>query len=324
MIQAGQEDEVRANLRGAREMRFTVARVILAYTGVDPRESGPHRPNFFPSLDRLLAIAEEEGMYLRLTYLGGLGAWGATWDPARREDKFSGAYRAGAESFVRDVTRHICGRPGLVAELVNEPLQTGFRSSFAALVALGREVKAICPTLLLSGGSVDGPNEGDTSFAVEPFDFVDAHLNRLTGVGGFEWVKRSGEQPLIDQEHVGKRMPFLSGEPINFEDGRGGDVERSPSVAFAYGAVSRARQYLVNYHFDGGLYGRLPGAAAAEHVRCFHAALDAFPMTTEAKWRGHWAESYFRQVHARGRGSRASRPRPMARVRRRPLRRGVP
>lgn len=297
MIQAGEEDATRAFLRGARELRFTVVRVILAYTGVDPRESGPHRPNFFPALDRLLEMAAEEGIYLRLTYLGGLGAWGATWDPVRREDKYSGAYRAGAEAFVRDVTRHICGRPGIVAELVNEPLQTGFRSSFAALVSLGREVKALCPSLPLAGGSVDGPNEGDVSFAVEPFDYVDAHLHRLTGVGGFEWVKRSGEQPLIDQDHVAKKMPFLSGEPINLIGGRGDDRDESPSVAFAYGAVSRARQYNTNFHYDGGLYGRLPdGARGLESVRCYHAGLDAIPMSTGTKWRGHWAQSFFRQV----------------------------
>lgn len=307
MLQAGLEDEVRANLRGGRAMGFTVTRVILAYTGVDPRESGPHRPNFFPALARLLAIASDEGVYLRLTYLGGLGAWGATWDPARREDKFSGAYKAGAVQFVHDVTRHICGQPGVLAELVNEPLQTGFRSSFATIVALGREVKALCPSLLLSGGSVDGPNEGDTTFAVEPFDYVDAHLHRLTDVGGFEWVKRSGEQPLIDQEHVGKRMPFLSGEPINFAEGRGGDVEQSPAVAFAYAAVSRARQFNTNFHFDGGLYGRLPAAGAAEHVRCYMAALDAYPMTTDTKWRGHWglnAGDYWKDVWPNTDGTR--------------------
>lgn len=298
-LQHGDEGSVRANLQGMRQRGFTVARVLVTYRYNGPW-AGPEQPNFYPSLDRLLQIAGEEGMYVRLVYIGGLDSWGGVWDPVRRTDIFKGSVRAGAEAFVREITGHVCGRPGLLIELANEPGQIGMRDSFHLLQAMGHEVNAICPSLIQGGGAVDGPNDQDIRLAVPPFDYVDAHIERRTGVRGFEWVKRSGEYALIDQDlSNGWRGPFISGEPINFVEGRSNDAEQSPSVAFAYAAVSRARHYNTNFHYDGGLYGRLPEERTNESVRCYHAALDAFPMATDGKWRGHWglaAGDYWQNV----------------------------
>lgn len=289
MLQHGDEAGVRANLQGARAMGFTVARVFLAYRYNGPH-AGPDQPDYFNNLTRLIRMADAEGMYLRLTFIAATEPWGGVWYQDRR-DIWSGSVRAGGEQFVMDTTRHICGQPGVIGELANEPGQIGMRESFHELVALGRRVKEACPSLILGGGAVDGPNDQDPTFAVEPFDYVDAHIERRTAVQGFEWVKRSGEYTLIDQQDLPTswKGPFISGEPINFIGGRGDDRDESPSVAFAYGAVSRARHYNTNFHFDGGLYGRLPeGERGLESVRCYHAALDAFPMLTDTKWRGHW------------------------------------
>jgi hypothetical protein len=307
MLQAGQDDAVRENLRGARAMGFTVARVFLAYRYNGP-PAGPDQPIFYPALDRLLALAAAEGMYLRLTFIAASEPWGGVWHPDRR-DIWSGSVRAGGEAFAVAVARHVCGQPHVLGELANEPGQIGMRDSFDELVSLGRQVKAACPSLLLGGGAVDGPNDQDPRLAVAPFDYVDAHIERRAEVGGFEWVKRSGEYALIDQEHLPTswRGPFISGEPINFVEGKAGDTEPSPAVAFAYAAVSRARQFNTNYHFDGGLYGRLPEPRGAESVRCYHAALDAYPMTTDGKWRGHWglaAGDYWRDVWPNSDGTR--------------------
>jgi hypothetical protein len=285
MLQHGQEAQVRENLQWFKARGFTVARVFVVYRYSGPH-AGPDQPNFYQSLNRLLEIAGQEGMYLRLTYIAATEPWGGVWYPDRR-DIWEGRVREGGEAFVRELTAHLCGQPGIIGELANEPGQIGMNRSFHELVALGREAKGICPSLLLGGGAVDGPNDQDPTFAVEPFDYVDAHIERRTAVWGFEWIKRSGEYALIDQDHVQKRMPFISGEPINFIGGRGDDRDESPAVAFAYGAVSRARQYNTNYHFDDGLYGRIP-TTGHESIRCYHDALDAFPMLTDGKWRGHW------------------------------------
>jgi hypothetical protein len=120
------------------------------------------------------------------------------------------------------------------------------------------------------------------------------------GVGGFAWVRLSGEYGAIDQERAPKRMPFISGEPVNFgerrQDGRNEDVERSPAVAFAYAAVSRARQFNTTFHYDGGLWTTPPAPETIAAITCYMAALNAFPMLTGTRWRGHWPESYWKNV----------------------------
>lgn len=291
LIQHGREAEVRENFRGAKGMGFTVARVFLAYR-YDGPHAGPDQPNFYPSLQRLLDIAAQEGMLLRLTYIAATEPWGGVWHPDRR-DIWSGSVRAGGEQFVREVSAWLCGRGGILTELANEPGQIGMRDSFDELHALGVEVMRACPTEVLGGGAVDGPNDQDARLARAPFAYVDAHIERRQDVRGFEWVKRSGEYTLIDQDHLPTswRGPFVSGEPINFVEGKNGDAEQSASVAFAYAAVSRARQFNTNFHFDGGLYGRLPEPRTLEAVQCYHAALDAFPMLTDRKWRGHHGQA---------------------------------
>jgi hypothetical protein len=294
-VQAGRDDLAREGLRLSRSLGFTIERVFVV-NPIDPWRSGPDRPDFWPSLTRLLAIAADEGMYLRLTFIAASEPWGGVWHPDRR-DIWSGSVKAGGEQFAVELAVFLVGVPHVVGELANEPGQIGMRDSFEDLIALGRKVKSVNPGLLLCAGAVDGPNDQDTRFCVEPFDYCDAHIERRSAVGGFEWVKRSGEYALIDQEHVGKRMPFVSGEPINFAEGRSGDVDTSPSVAFAYGAVSRARQYNTCFHYDGGLRAEAPGALALEHIRAYMDALNAFPMLTGTKWRGHWVpQSFFRQV----------------------------
>lgn len=308
-VLAGEDDYVRAWLTMARGSGCTVARVIITLDGDYWTRSplggrsfrcAPDMPGYWAALDRLGDIAGQVGIYLRLVFLGAVEPFGGVWHPDRR-DVWHGNVREKGEAFAVEVAQRCASWPHAIYELCNEPAQIGMRESFDELIRLGAKVKAVAPDTLLGGGSVDGANDQDVRFAVAPFDYVDAHIDRRMGVRGFEWVKRSGEYAPIDQEHVGKRMPFISGEPVNFGewrvDGRNGDVERSPSVAFAYGAVSRARQYNTNVHFDGGLWTTVPQPATVECIRAYHQALDAFPMRTGTRWRGHWQpQSYFRQV----------------------------
>lgn len=289
MVLAGRLDEARALLAWHRAAGFTVVRVFVT-NPIEPFIARPDRAGFWQGLDVAVQLCAEAGLYLRASLINMTEPFGGTWHPDRR-DVWSGDVRARGEAFAVECAQRLAAHPHVVIELANEPGQIGMRDSFDALIALGRKVKAVAPDTLLCAGAVDGPNDQDTRFVVAPFDFCDVHVERRMGVRGFEWVKRSGEYAVIDQEHVGKRMPVVSGEPVNFgegrRDGRNGDVEPSPSVAFAYAAVSRARQYNACFHYDGGLYGTIPAPETAACVRAFMDALDAFPMTTDRKWRGH-------------------------------------
>jgi len=304
----GESAYVRQYLAGMRSRGFTVVRVILTldgpyWTTACPAgrsfRCAPDMPGYWEALDLLAAMTAEEGLYLRAVFLGCVEPFGGVWHADRR-DVWNGSVRARGEAFTLLAASRLSAHPHVIGELANEPGQIGMRESFEKLVELGRAVKSAAPAMLLGGGAVDGPNDNDTTLCVSPFDYVDAHIERLMGVGGFEWVKRTGEYQTIDAEHQPTRMPFISGEPVNFGelrvDGRNGDVERSPSVAFAYGGVSRARHYNTCFHYDGGLWTTMPKPDTDDAIRAYMAALDAFPMLTEDKWRGHWAQSYWRQV----------------------------
>ncbi|MEZ5420512.1 MAG: hypothetical protein R2708_24655 [Vicinamibacterales bacterium] len=97
-----------------------------------------------------------------------------------------------------------------VVELANEPTEIGMRQSLdESLVALGRAVKA-GRRYLLGGGAVDGEADRTPRMARAPFDYVDAHLPRAMGVGGFAWVQQSGRHAAIDQDRCARRMQFIS------------------------------------------------------------------------------------------------------------------
>ena len=303
----GEETYVRDYLSNVRQQGFTVVRVILTLDGDYWTRSplgrsfrcAPDMPGYWQQLDRLVALVGDAGLYLRAVFFGCVEPFGGVWHPDRR-DVWNGSVRARGEAFAVEAAQRLAVHAHVIGELANEPGQIGMRESFDELIALGRKVKAVAPLMLLGGGSVDGPNDNDTRLCVRPFDYVDAHIERRMDVRGFEWVKRTGEYSTIDPEHQPVKMPFISGEPVNFgelrADGRNGDVEPSPSVAFAYGAVSRARQYNTCFHYDGGLWTTLPQAATEACIAAYMRGLDAFPMRTGSKWRGHWSQSYWRQM----------------------------
>jgi len=300
----GERNYVRDYLRAMRGYGFTVVRVILTldgdYWGGANRHGrsfrcAPDMPSYWQQLDVLVAMCAEEGLYLRAVFVGAVEPFGGTWYPDRR-DVWNGDVRRKGEEFMVECAQRLGPHAHVIGELANEPGQIGMRESFEELVAAGRRCKAVAPNMMLGLGAVDGPNDQDTRLCVSPADYVDAHINRLIGVRGFEWVKRTGEYALIDQEHVGKKMPFVSGEPINFgewriDPGREDDVERSPTVAFAYAAVSRSRQYNTCFHYDGGLWTTLPKPETVACIRAYMLALDTFPMLTANKWRNNWDAS---------------------------------
>lgn len=278
---------------------FNVMRVIITldgtyWTDVARQLTGrslrcaPDMPGYEEGLIDLVHYLAGRGAYVRIVMLGCVEPFGGIWYPDRRDVYVGTSVQTKGDAFQRRVALLLKDEPNVLFEQANEPDQIGLRHSAQALLAVAKDIKRIAPNRLLNGGAVDGAGDQNTAYLAAPYDFVDAHIERLMAVGGMEWVKRSGEYALIDQNV----MPFVSGEPVNFGDwrldGRNSDVERSPSVAFAYAACSRARQYNACFHFDRGLWGLPMEESTLACARAFHAGLDAFPMLTSNKWRGHW------------------------------------
>ena len=235
------------------------------------------------------------GLYGRCCTLGALDWWGPIPD---RDRHYTRAVKAGAEAHVFRVASVLRDVPNVLLEVANEFNQIGFGGGGEAsqdIVSLGYLVRAAGYQGLLNGSNENGPNADLPTFARPPFDFVDSHLDRRRGFGGFEWVKRSSESLVVDQDV----MPFVSGEPINFGSpapGRpdGHDNERSPAVALAYAATSRMKRYLTTFHFDGGLNADLMDGDTLACARAWRQGLDLVPWAPDAWWRnGHWAESPF-------------------------------
>jgi hypothetical protein len=296
----------------AREMGiygFTVLRVLFTLDGDywKTHRCAPDMPGFWEQLAPFFDAMADEGLYVRACLIGALEPFGVRdYDWSRRPDVFKNEVRVKATEYCIRFAATAANFNNAVFEIANEPSQIGMRHSWPELVTIGKRIKVEAPNRLLCAGAADGAGDQEVFFLREPFDFCDAHVERRQGVGGFEWVKRTGEYQPIDQSpeffpdgYERKPMPFVSGEPINFgerrADGHSGDVEVSPAVAFCYAGVSRARKYNTCFHYDGGLWTTLPKPETVACIRAYHEALDAFPMLDGNKWRGHWAESFFLQ-----------------------------
>jgi hypothetical protein len=285
----------------------TAARVVLTLDGDFWAGRGyrcaPDMAGFYEELRPFAAHCESRGFYVRFCLVGAIEPFGGVWFPDRR-DIWTPDLDARVRAYIEQVMPRISDAPNALTEGANEPGQIGLRSSFDKVKGWGRLVKRLAPHLLHNFAAVDGPNDGDTSFIEAPADFVDAHIHRMKeyrsgdGWNGWLWVKRSSEHAIFDNEE----MPAISGETINFGSvgtGGHGDVEASPAIAFAYGATSRLRRYLTNFHFDDGLWCRPPNAETVACLDGWKRGLDAIPVDFGGGWcNGHhgcspWETSNF-------------------------------
>lgn len=298
MMRGEAETKVRPFVKWMKAHKVTVLRVLLTLGGDywesqnpsgDNLRSYPSDPGWWENFDYLLRIHREEGMYIRLTIFGALEPFGGVWDPIARRDLFQGEVRRRGEEFAKQVAERVRNQDHVILEIANEPGNIGFRDSSRALRDLGCEVKRIAPMRLVHLGDERGMKEEDVYSSC--FDFIASHVDRSPGLRFIEMAKRMGEVPFRDDQP--RAMPALSGEPANFgevrKDGRTGDVARHPIAAYAYAVVCRSRQFLCNFHYDGGLWGNIPNADTEASLNAFNQALDAFPMVDGNRWRGHWS-----------------------------------
>lgn len=295
-LMRGEHGIVRELLRADKAIGFTMTRQIITLWGDYWSDflQGPKMPGYFAGLHDLVQMHQQEGLYVRICILGALDWAGGTWEADRR-DFYTGDVRRQCEAFALEVARQLAPYPNVVLEIANEPTQIGMRDSWPAIVSLGHQIKALAPNTLLCGGE-----DNDGRGLVAPFDFADAHLSRDMGVAGWQWIKRSGEHPVIDQTI----MPFVAGEDVNMgegrRDGRTGDVESQPANCFGAAAVHRSRRIGGQcFHWDGGLWSTPMQPITVACANAWHDGLDAFPMLMDNLWRGHWGVSrgdYWRDV----------------------------
>jgi hypothetical protein len=273
----------------SRAHKVTSWRVILTLSGDFWHNigtpCGPSIAGFYDHLVPFTRWCASQGLYVRFCPIGGIEEFGG--NPVDRRDDFRAPVRERAYDYLRRVVSALAGEPNILWNVANEWNQIGLRDSFDRVVEMGRIIKSIAPHHILNLSETNGPIADDPMWVREPADFVDAHLDRRTGIGGFEWVKRSSESPVVDND----RMPFLSGEPINFgtpAPGRPDDCEPSPAVAFCYGATSKVKRYQTNFHYHGGLTADVPDAATQACLDGWRRGLDAIPLGFPGGWcNGH-------------------------------------
>lgn len=277
---------------------YNAGRVAASFTLYPGGQLDPERtPGYWEAVHALNQRAGERGFRIRWTLWMASEPWGGVWHPDRR-DIWSGSVRAGGEAFGRRFVTETRHYPHILYELANEPGEIGMRDSFDELIAFGREVKALAPDVLLNAGSPQ--HEGDQRFTREPFDFLDAHLPREY-INHESWVssKRKTDHPLVQPHDQPTRMPFIEGEPTNFDGpipGRG-DYDPSTASAFCAAAVSRLTSSYMTFHYDGGIYGERPSGLVRTLADAFRRGLDMVPMfDTYQLWRGHHAESSVRRA----------------------------
>ena len=301
MLRGEKESAVRPLLQQYKALGFTVTRVMLTLGG-DYWEgkagspinyslrSCPDSPLFWENLDQLLDMHAEEGLRTRLVIFGALECFGGVWDPQARRDIYQGEVKRRADEFaVALVTRlRDQNRTHVQIELANEPASIGMRDSSRPLRDLGRRLQQIWPSVMINLGDVNGMDPADTFD--DAFSAVDRHVDRNSGLWFIEADKRMGEDAYRDDQP--RAVPAISGEPKNMGelrlDGRNGDVATHPISAYSYAAVTRVRQILPNFHYDGGLWTTPIKPETVTSMQAFHQALNAMPMVDGNRFRGNW------------------------------------
>lgn len=280
-----------------RRFKITSARVILTLSGSfwvgRGTNCGPSVPGFYERLRAFTQYLASQGLYVRYCLVGGLEEFGV--NPPNRGSHYTRECHRRILAYVERVVTDLRHEPNVLWEVMNEFNQIGASNAEAEIADIAWLIKSIAPHLV-NLSNMNGPTADEPAFVRTPADFVDSHLERRRGIAGFEWVKRSSESPVVDQDD----MPFLSGEPINFgtpAPGRpeGHDNERSTAVAFAAGATSRCKQYYTTFHYEDGLDAKPPNAETEPCLAAWMRGLDAIPIGFNGRWcNGHHACSPFR------------------------------
>lgn len=251
MVAHGREAEAVAYLDWAREHGVTVVRVLSTarHLFVLTPEDGRR------GLPRLLALAGERGLYVEVVALADT----------------LGLETDAIDAHVRQVGGIAAAHPNALVEIANEPFHATQHPSLKDRATLARLAALVPEGVLVAHGS-DAPESSGGGH------YVTVHMPRLDG---WDHVRALAEGARL----VGLyQRPVVSDEPI----GAGaravaGSRDDSPERFRAAALLTRMTGMHATFHYEGGLYGRLP--AGAERA-CFEAWKDAWALLPDDIERG--------------------------------------
>jgi hypothetical protein len=292
----GQQAHVTSWAARAATHDVSVLRVILTLGGpyweAQPREwfghtlaSGPQVPGFHEQLVPFVRAMAAQGLRVRLVLIGDAHMFvpEERWpDLAARREAMDEPARNRIRAYVRRVVGALAAEPTVIWEVANEYANVGLAGNEAFVTELGALVKSLDPDAPMNYSAPRDVEAAAVQWMRPPADFVSVHVSRDRGAGGYQWLHALASSPAMVAARQPVRMPFLSGEPLNFgdarRDGRNGDVEPSPAVAFAYGSASRVLQCNTTFHHDDGLWTAGWGERTDRALAAWRRGLDAVPM----------------------------------------------
>jgi hypothetical protein len=260
LVAHGRESDAVAWLQWARGCGFNVARVLTMCRGMFSLSPEDGRA----ALARTLDLARQHGIWLHVTCLADTRAiWQDQTDTTGRVWRLARDHVAGVGV--------ICAAADNVAlvEVANEPYHPTQADAVHDVTALRAWAATVPSPVVALGAAAD--DEDDTH--ADGANAVTVHLDR----GRDEWnmVRRVREIEALSSAAV---APALNTEPIGFaEQGRAGSRSANPSIAAAFGALSRVFDVPSTWHSDSGLHCTIPGPQQEMCARAFVAGTQLVP-----------------------------------------------
>jgi hypothetical protein len=259
----GREDDAVAWLQWMQARGFNVARVLTMCRGMFALSPEDGRA----ALARTLDLARECGIWLHVTCLADTKAiWqdqpdttGRVWQLARDHVAGVSVICAGADNVA-------------LVEVANEPYHPTQADVVHDMTALRAWAATVTSPVVALGAAAD--DEDDTH--ADGANAVTVHLDR--GRDPWNMVRRVREIEALSSAAV---APACNTEPIGFaEQGRAGSRSANPSIAAAFGALSRVFDVPSTWHSDSGLHCTIPGPTQDACARAFITGTQLVPDAT--------------------------------------------
>jgi len=244
----GNEAGARAYLGWARDAGFTLVRVLAMCEWLDlSPEAG------LAALPRTLELIRAYDLYAEVVALADTATWPAL-------DLGAHVATVGRIAAITDAA---------VLQLANEPWHPSQRADRLTPDHLALYRHLVAPEILVAyGASTD-----DESAEYAGGDYTTVHLDRSRE--SWDQVRRVRE---LENLSTATGKPVVSGEPIGFGDTyEPGRRWTDPSLAFAFGVLSRVFEVGTTFHLEAGLRCSVPGPVQRAAAEAFLAGTRILP-----------------------------------------------
>lgn len=241
MIASGREREAAAYLDWASSQSLTVVRVLLMAKHLFELEPAKGRA----ALPRLLDLARARGIAVEVVALADTGSYALDYD-----------------AHVREIGRIAAAKGNAFVEIANEPGHPTQDERLHDPAFAKRLAELIPDPVVVALGSLEyGERYADGDYATTHVPRGEGWENVLAVAKGAELVARL-------------RKPVVSDEPIGagpkYEEGRRDNV---PARFAAAAALTALTGMAATFHYEGGLYGRIPKGAEAASLEAWKQGL---------------------------------------------------